>query len=230
MLVLQESQRKAEKELEVKAAEAKAAREAVEKIKNEAVADAAKKAKEAAETEAQEKAKKAQEEHEKALKKSKEAEETAKKAKKEAEEEAAKHKPTDDDKQAPIKFKDAVGRKFGFPWRHCKTWKVSAIEQIACATVRPNTLPGHGRPDSTSFPPRGTLWSARAGRSLRSRRTRWRDYFASGMGVRRQAGLVHHDAYVANGRRKERRSCTTATPSNADSSPRPTEKPIARLV
>ncbi|EME39209.1 hypothetical protein DOTSEDRAFT_97837, partial [Dothistroma septosporum NZE10] len=22
-----------------------------------------------------------------------------------------------------IKFKDAVGRKFSFPWQHCKSWK-----------------------------------------------------------------------------------------------------------
>lgn len=123
MLLLQESQRKAKDELELKAAESKAAHDAVEKIKNEAVADAAKKAKEAAEADAQEKAKKAQDEHEKALKKSKDAEEAAKKAKKEAEEEAAKLKPADDDTKLPIKFKDAVGRKFSFPWRHCKTWK-----------------------------------------------------------------------------------------------------------
>jgi len=26
--------------------------------------------------------------------------------------------------KAPIKFKDAVGRKFSFPWNLCKTWKV----------------------------------------------------------------------------------------------------------
>lgn len=26
--------------------------------------------------------------------------------------------------KAPIKFKDAVGRKFSFPWDLCKTWKV----------------------------------------------------------------------------------------------------------
>ncbi|KAF2766011.1 hypothetical protein EJ03DRAFT_278987, partial [Teratosphaeria nubilosa] len=25
--------------------------------------------------------------------------------------------------KAPIKFKDAVGRKFSFPWHLCKTWK-----------------------------------------------------------------------------------------------------------
>lgn len=33
--------------------------------------------------------------------------------------------PPDDDMQPPIKFKDAVGRKFSFPWKHSKTWKVN---------------------------------------------------------------------------------------------------------
>jgi hypothetical protein len=35
-------------------------------------------------------------------------------------------KPTQPDMQTipPIKFKDAVGRKFSFPWHLCKTWKV----------------------------------------------------------------------------------------------------------
>lgn len=124
MLMLQEQQRKAKEEADLKAAEAKAAQEAVEKMKNEAVADATKKAKEAAESDAKDKAKKAQEKHEEAMKKSKEAEEAATKAQKEAEEEAAKLKPADDDTKLPIKFKDAVGRKFSFPWRHSKTWKV----------------------------------------------------------------------------------------------------------
>jgi hypothetical protein len=30
---------------------------------------------------------------------------------------------SDDTAQAPIRFKDAVGRKFSFPWHLCKTWK-----------------------------------------------------------------------------------------------------------
>jgi hypothetical protein len=46
------------------------------------------------------------------------------KAKKAAEEEAARMRPTGDDKKSTIKFKDAVGRKFAFPWHLCKTWKV----------------------------------------------------------------------------------------------------------
>lgn len=37
----------------------------------------------------------------------------------------------DDRPKPPIKFKDAVGRKFSFPWHLCKTWKVST-----CLTSR----------------------------------------------------------------------------------------------
>ena len=62
--------------------------------------------------------------HEKALAEAKAAADELEKAKKAAEEEAAKLKPSDAPK-APIKFKDAVGRKFSFPWNLCKTWKVS---------------------------------------------------------------------------------------------------------
>ena len=29
-----------------------------------------------------------------------------------------------ENKQLPIKFRDAVGRKFSFPWHLCRTWKV----------------------------------------------------------------------------------------------------------
>ncbi|TID27387.1 hypothetical protein E6O75_ATG00154 [Venturia nashicola] len=43
--------------------------------------------------------------------------------KKKAEEEAASLRPGDDMLKPPIKFKDAVGRKFSFPWHICKTWK-----------------------------------------------------------------------------------------------------------
>ncbi|KAJ4357664.1 uncharacterized protein N0V89_002240 [Didymosphaeria variabile] len=60
--------------------------------------------------------------HEKALSEAKVAAEELEKVKKAAEEEAAKLKPSDDPKP-PIKFKDAVGRKFSFPWHLCKTWK-----------------------------------------------------------------------------------------------------------
>jgi phage/plasmid-associated DNA primase len=33
-------------------------------------------------------------------------------------------RPRDDMLQPPIHFKDAVGRKFSFPWHMCKTWEV----------------------------------------------------------------------------------------------------------
>jgi hypothetical protein len=40
-----------------------------------------------------------------------------------AETAAAKDRPLFDMEQAPIKFKDAVGRKLSFPWHLCKSWK-----------------------------------------------------------------------------------------------------------
>jgi hypothetical protein len=30
--------------------------------------------------------------------------------------------------KATIKFKDAVGRKFSYPWHLCKTWKVRSLQ------------------------------------------------------------------------------------------------------
>ena len=127
----QEREEKREKEYQTKLeaekkdAEAKAAKAALEKARKEEVSDAAEKAKEAAEKEAEDKAKQATADHEKALKEVNEKAEAAEKAQKAAEEESDKLKPTDDAKQPPIKFKDAVGRMFSFPWALCKTWKVS---------------------------------------------------------------------------------------------------------
>ena len=34
------------------------------------------------------------------------------------------YQPGDDTRKGPIKFKDAVGRKFSFPWASCKSWRV----------------------------------------------------------------------------------------------------------
>ena len=80
-----------------------------------------KKAAEDKEKELTEAAKKAKEELEaEAKKKLDESEEKRKKL----EEENKLLKPPDDMKQPPIKFKDAVGRKFSFPWHLCKEWKV----------------------------------------------------------------------------------------------------------
>ncbi|BDD56511.1 hypothetical protein MPDQ_005090 [Monascus purpureus] len=103
-------------------AEKKAAEEAA-KLKKEAEAAAAaaadkakKEAEEAALAEAEKKAAEA------AAQTKKEVEEAAAKAKKEAEEAAA-AKASAPKKKKPIKFKDAIGRKFSFPFDLCCTWK-----------------------------------------------------------------------------------------------------------
>jgi len=69
-------------------------------------------------------------EDEAALAEAKAAAEELEKAKKAAEEQAAaaaaeaeRLKPKPEEVKLPIKFKDAVGRKFSFPWHLCKTWK-----------------------------------------------------------------------------------------------------------
>lgn len=120
-------------------AESKAAKEAAEKkAAAEAAAkllEAAKQAREEAEAKAAKEAEEAKAAHEKALAEAKAAAEELEKAKKAAEEEAAKLKPKPEEAKAPIKFKDAVGRKFSFPWHLCKTWKVRC--QLIAIFVRP---------------------------------------------------------------------------------------------
>ncbi|CAK3846816.1 Hypothetical predicted protein [Lecanosticta acicola] len=116
---IDDARKKAKEDAEKKAEEAaKKAQEEHEKKLAEAA-----KAKEEADKAAEEAAKKAQEEHEKKLAEAEKAKEEADKAKKELEDEIAKSKPTPDSLKAPIKFKDALGRTFRFPWHLCKTWK-----------------------------------------------------------------------------------------------------------
>ena len=113
----------AKAEAEAAAAAAKKLKEEEDKQKKEEIAEASKKAKEEAEKKAAEAAKKAKEEHEKKLKDAQTAKEEAEKKQKELEEEKKKLTPAPDTTRAPIKFKDAVGRKFSFPYHLCKTWK-----------------------------------------------------------------------------------------------------------
>lgn len=112
------------KRAEAEAASLAAARakDEEEKKKKEEIAVASKKAREEAEKKAEETAKKAKEEHEKKLKEIQVAKEAAEKKSKEVEEENKKLKPPPDAGKA-IKFKDAVGRKFNFPFNLCKSWK-----------------------------------------------------------------------------------------------------------
>ena len=84
----------------------------------------AKKAREEAEAKAVNEVEVTEAAHEKALTEAKATAKGLKKAKKLTEGEAERNKPKPDEVKAPIKFRDAVGRKFSFPWRLCKTWKV----------------------------------------------------------------------------------------------------------
>ncbi|KAK5133635.1 hypothetical protein LTR08_007489 [Meristemomyces frigidus] len=118
-----EAERVAKAAAEVAAVAAKQAAEEAEKKRKEEIAAATNKAKEDAEKKAAEAAKKAEEEHEKKVAEMKKAQEETEKKHKELEEVAAKLQPTPDSLKAPIKFKDAVGRKFSFPWHLCKTFK-----------------------------------------------------------------------------------------------------------
>ena len=116
----------AEAALAAAAAEAKAKKEQADREKKIA-ADAAEAAKNAAEKEAkatqeaaEAAAKAAKVEHEAALKKAEEAAAAAKKEAEAAEAKAAAVAPPD--KKAPLKFKDALGRNFNFPWDRCCKW------------------------------------------------------------------------------------------------------------
>lgn len=112
----------AEKAAEAAAKEREKTRQEEEKKKKEEIAAASKQAKEDAEKKAAEAAKKAKEEHEKKLKEAHDAKVEAEKKQKELEEQAAKLKPSPDAGKQ-IRFKDACGRKFSFPFHLCKTWK-----------------------------------------------------------------------------------------------------------
>lgn len=147
------------------AAQAKLVKELEDKKRAEELTAATVKAKEAAELAADEKAKKAKEESDKAIADAKKKAEDLEKKKKDLEDEVKKHKGEPDDKKAPIKFKDAVGRTFSFPWRLCKTWKVS---HSIHPTRRGNrlTTTGHGSTHPTSLSTRRRCGPPRNGRPL----------------------------------------------------------------
>lgn len=136
-LLLDQKEEQAAKEAAAeKAAADKAAKDAAdaEKAKEiKAASDsAAKKAKEQAEKEHKEAAEKAE----------KEAKEAAEKAAKEAEAaEAAKPPPPPKEKQKPIKFKDAVGRKFSFPFHLCSTWSVCYSNSMEQSSLKVDNGP-----------------------------------------------------------------------------------------
>jgi hypothetical protein len=104
------------------------------KIAEEAAAKAREEVKKEAEAKAADDAAKAQAEAEakaeRAASDAKIAEEAAAKAKKEMEEAAAAAVPPPPEKKAPIRFKDAVGRKFNFPFHLCAKWPVSVSTNL----------------------------------------------------------------------------------------------------
>ncbi|KAG2418624.1 hypothetical protein HFD88_001725 [Aspergillus terreus] len=120
--------REEERELALKqAAEAKAAEEARAAHEKKITEEAAARAREEAEKKAAEEAAKAKEEAEKAAQDA--AAEAAAKATEAANEaaqkqlEEVKNAAKAPEKPKPIKFKDAVGRKFSFPFDLCRTWQ-----------------------------------------------------------------------------------------------------------
>lgn len=123
MIKQQEDERIAREEA-IKAAEvAKKLQAEQDALKAKEIAAAAAAAKADAEKAAEDVAKKAKEASDKKLAEVEAAKVELEKKQKELEEAAAKNKPIPDMEKAPIKFKDAVGRKFSFPWHLCKTWK-----------------------------------------------------------------------------------------------------------
>lgn len=119
----QDDERIAREQAIVAAAAAKKAKEEAEALQSQEIAAASAAAKAAAEKAAEEAAKAAKEESDKKLAEAEAAKAELEKKQKELEEAVAKAAPIPDMLKAPIKFKDAVGRKFSFPWHLCKTWK-----------------------------------------------------------------------------------------------------------
>lgn len=119
---LRKAEEIAKKEAELKALEQKK----IADEKDKEVKAAAELAKLEAEKEAAKKAAEEKEKWEKELEEIKKKAAETEAAKKKFEEEAKKLRPGDDMLKPPIRFKDAVGRKFSFPWHICKTWKVSS--------------------------------------------------------------------------------------------------------
>jgi hypothetical protein len=161
-----EAERKKKEDAEKAAAEAKR----IQAEKDKEIKAAAEKATLEAEKKAAEEAAKKKEEHDKELEEAKKKAAEMEAAKKKAEAEAKSLKPGDDMTKAPIRFKDAVGRKFSFPWHLCKTWKVSTISHVPLLFCVNNSL-GHGITDPTGFPSRRCYRPSRTRRSLRPDRS-----------------------------------------------------------
>ena len=69
---------------------------------------------------------------------------------------AAAPPPPPKEKDKPLKFQDAIGRKYSFPFQLCNTWSVSGF-LAATFAIRPNLLLGDGVLNQGSLPSRRGL-------------------------------------------------------------------------
>ena len=193
-----EKARVAQLEAEKAAYEALVAQQAAEKRRKEEISAAEKKARELAEATAAERAKKAKDESDKAISDAKKKADDLEKVKKALEDEAKRNKPDADEGKPPIRFKDALGRKFSFPWRICKTWKVSSRPYFDNDSLKAllTNGPGHGRTDPPSLRA-SRLRHHGHGRPLRPSRPARRNHPAASLGVGHPARLGGHDGHVA---------------------------------
>lgn len=109
--------------------------------------------------------------------------------------------------QAPIRLKDAVGRKFIFPFHMANTWMVCPppsyltppcyyLHHIYLKTCT-DKHPGRRRTHQASLPARRRTRSARPARPLRSCLRYRGNYLAAGMGGSCGAWVGGYDAHVA---------------------------------
>ena len=76
--------------------------------------------------------------------------------------------PPPEEKKKPIKFKDAVGRKFSFPFHLCNTWEVCYYDVVNLTVylLKTSDLLGYGRLNQAGISSRRNHWSACCRRSL----------------------------------------------------------------
>jgi hypothetical protein len=177
-----EAERKKKEDAEKAAAEAKR----IQAEKDKEIKAAAERATLEAEKKAAEEAAKRKEEYDKELEEIKKKQAELEEAKKKAEAEANQLRPGDDMKKAPIRFKDAVGRKFSFPWHLCKTWKVFDTRLDPCER-KTNVSLGDGHAHPASLPSHRCDRSTCPRWPFRFDRSRWRDHPSTGLGDDDQA-------------------------------------------
>jgi len=175
--------------------EASIAKTEAERALKEQISAAEKKVKEAADVAAAEKTAKLKAEHDKAIEEAKKKAAELEAAKKTLEEEAKKNAPDPDSAKAPIIFKDALGRKFNFPYGVCKTWKVSQyVSWSGCPLTESS---GYACAHSSSVCSCTELGAASHGGSIRSHWTLGRYNTAAGLGLYDQARMGNQHAHVA---------------------------------